>query len=334
MSLHFLDCLHQWFPLRNKHRWVLGAVSATSGSVYRKTGALMLLSDAGHQLGLLSGGCLESDLLLQARKIMALGGSKTIVYDASDEDGIAWRLGIGCGGRAEILLQSCAPENQFLQLEAVRQYLEQGDAVQYQLGVDSTWAQVKATDKCHALRIPGRQTENAGSACLQMLINPPPHLLIFGSGVDVVPVAALANTLGWRVTLIDHRLSPQKRTRFPAEITTISAAAQDLPVEILKQADAAFVAYHNLQLDAAALVALQVSSCRYLGLLGPGRRKEEVLSLAGLNGSELRIPAAGPAGLALGGDLPESVALSVLAEAHAVLFGSNAKPLSNVYFPA
>ena len=66
----------------------------------------MLLSDAGRQLGLLSGGCIESDLLLQARKVIALGKSRKVIYDASDDSNIAWRLGIGigCGGAAEILL--------------------------------------------------------------------------------------------------------------------------------------------------------------------------------------------------------------------------------------
>ena len=83
MSNHFCHLLSSWLPLKDEANWVLGAVINTRGSVYRKTGALMLLSDAGHQLGLLSGGCIESDLLLQARKVVALGKSRRVVYDAS-----------------------------------------------------------------------------------------------------------------------------------------------------------------------------------------------------------------------------------------------------------
>jgi xanthine dehydrogenase accessory factor len=65
-------------------------------------------------------------------------------------------------------------------------------------------------------------------------------------------------------------------------------------------------------------------------LLGPAKRKAEVLATAGLNEAQLRYAIAGPMGLALGGDLPESIALSVLAECHAKVFGSNALPLSEM----
>lgn len=330
MSLHFFHALQQWYPLRHQHRWVLGAVTGTCGSVYRKTGALMLLSEEGHQLGLLSGGCLESDLLLQARKLLALGGSRTIVYDANDEDGIAWRLGIGCGGRAEIVLHPCIPTTDFLQLERVLGLLQQGCAAHYRVGLAAADAEVTDAEKNLTRRVPGERRGEGEGAYLEVLINPPPHLLVLGSGIDLIPLVGLAQTLGWQVTLVDHRLSPQKSARFTgADVQTV--AAQDLSRETLQRADAALVAYHNMQLDAQAVKALQKSSCRYIGLLGPQRRRDEVLALAELDAAQLCIPVAGPAGLALGGDLPESVALSMLAEAHAVLFGSTGRPLSNVY---
>ena len=334
MSLHFLHTLQQWFPLRHQHQWVLGAVTHTSGSVYRKTGALMLLSEEGHQLGLLSGGCLENDLLLQARKLLALGGSRTIVYDAADEDGIAWRLGIGCGGRAEMVLHPCTAATEFLRLDTVLTLLQQGSAAHYRLSISSARAAVTPSEKNLALRVPGKREGEGDSAYLDVLINPPPHLLVFGSGIDLIPLVTLAETLGWQVILVDHRLSPQKRARFSSGVQVHTVAAEELPADTLQRADAAVVAYHNMQLDGLALQALQKSSCRYVGLLGPQRRRDEVLVLAGLNPMDLKVPVAGPAGLALGGDLPESVALSMLAEAHAVLFGSTGKPLSNTYLPS
>ena len=63
MSNHVNHLLAQWLPLKNKHKWVLGFIFKTEGSCYRKAGAMMLFSDAGHQLGILSGGCLESDIV-------------------------------------------------------------------------------------------------------------------------------------------------------------------------------------------------------------------------------------------------------------------------------
>lgn len=44
MSSHFIEALRQWLPLRDAHAWVLGAVIQTRGSVYRKTGALLIFA--------------------------------------------------------------------------------------------------------------------------------------------------------------------------------------------------------------------------------------------------------------------------------------------------
>lgn len=325
-SNHFVHLLSRWLPVKDQVNWVLGAVVRTRGSVYRKTGALMLLSDAGHQLGLLSGGCIESDLLLQARKVIALGKSRRIIYDATDEDNIAWRLGIGCGGAAEILLHPCNAQNQFLCLPEMLHNLMQHRACELSLQLDIPGACFRSCARDFSLRQVGSLDEGQ----LTTLINPLPHLLILGNGVDMVPLCQLALTLGWRVSLADARLSPQKRANFPAEISAFTQTVDALSDELLMQVDAVVVAHHNLALDAAALAQLQARQLLnpYIGLLGPAKRKADVLALTGLSEAQLRYPVAGPMGLALGGDLPESIALSVLAECHARLFGSSALPLS------
>ena len=86
---------------------------------------------------------------------------------------------------------------------------------------------------------------------------------------------------------------------------------------------------HNLGFDAEAVVALQSSPARYLALIGPARRRREVLQIAGLAEEQLAIPVHGPAGLDLGAELPEGVALSILAECHGALTGASAVALSD-----
>lgn len=339
MSNHFYHLLASWLPLKNEANWILGAVIHTRGSVYRKTGALMLLSDAGHQLGLLSGGCIESDLLLQARKVIALGKSRRVIYDAADDSNIAWRLGIGCGGAAEILLHPCNSQNDFLQLPSVFACLQQQHACHYQLQLEQARANFSSCPRKFSQRQHGSvQSANSISAndsdekALETLINPLPHLLILGSGVDVIPLCHLTLVLGWRVTLADHRLNAGKRANFPAGITALTQAAAELDDELFQQVDGVVIAHHNVRLDAAAVAALQKRNLinPYIGLLGPAKRKADVLAEAGLSEAQLRYSIAGPMGLALGGDLPESIALSVLAECHAHIFGSSAVPLSEM----
>ena len=89
--------------------WVLGTVFKTEGSSYRKPGAMTLISAEGAQLGLLSGGCLEADIRLNARKVMSSGLPLTIRYDGDDEDDLSYRLGIGCGGVVYVLLNLFMP---------------------------------------------------------------------------------------------------------------------------------------------------------------------------------------------------------------------------------
>ncbi|MEM1145994.1 MAG: isoquinoline 1-oxidoreductase, partial [Pseudomonadota bacterium] len=60
----------------------------------------------------------------------------------------------------------------------------------------------------------------------------------------------------------------------------------------------------------------------YCAMLGPEIRKRYVLDQAQVLESDFPCPIYGPAGLVLGGELPESVALSILSQAHAVLFGA------------
>ncbi|MDG1034995.1 MAG: XdhC family protein, partial [Luminiphilus sp.] len=93
--MQLANMLTQWRIDRDSHEWVLGTVYKTEGSSYRKPGAMSLIGSGGQQLGLLSGGCLEADIRLNARKVMATGVPVSIRYDGDDEDDLAFRLGIG-----------------------------------------------------------------------------------------------------------------------------------------------------------------------------------------------------------------------------------------------
>jgi xanthine dehydrogenase accessory factor len=87
---------------------------------------------------------------------------------------------------------------------------------------------------------------------------------------------------------------------------------------------------HNISLDAKALSALADSSIKYMALLGPTHRKHQVIAQASLNTSLTNFPIASPAGLSIGGELPESIALSILSECHAYLNKKSAESMSDV----
>ena len=70
----------------------------------------MLVSSDGTTSGMVSGGCLETDLAERARAVLREGSARTVVYDMRSPDDIVWGLGLGCDGEVRVLLERIAPE--------------------------------------------------------------------------------------------------------------------------------------------------------------------------------------------------------------------------------
>ncbi|MCK9563670.1 MAG: XdhC family protein [Bacteroidales bacterium] len=335
MSHHFLDLLRHWRADRDSRSWVLGTVYATEGPSYRKAGAMMLLDDLGQRHGLLSGGCLEADIHRHARQVMDGDLPRLVYYDGSDEDDFSFQLGIGCGGLVRILLQPVHAGNGYLDLPAVLDSLtRRGGGTYHQRVDDSQPGRAYFSPSAEGERRPltggARLHQRDDGLWLQTRVQPPLHLLVVGGGADAVPLVAMAAGLGWEVTLCDPRPANARPEYFPAARQILRCHPRELPADpLFATFDAAVSMTHNLALDAAAVSALQGSAVRYLATIGPLRRKLEILAMAGLGEGEAAVPVTGPAGLALGAELPEGVALSILAECHAVLAGGDAKPLSD-----
>ena len=84
---------------------VLATIVATSGSTYRKPGARMLMLADGNFLGLLSGGCLESDLQAHASEVRDNDAPQAIEYDMRGPDDVLFGIGAGCEGAMRILIE-------------------------------------------------------------------------------------------------------------------------------------------------------------------------------------------------------------------------------------
>jgi xanthine dehydrogenase accessory factor len=87
---------------------------------------------------------------------------------------------------------------------------------------------------------------------------------------------------------------------------------------------------HNVPLDAASLHALQNSELAYMALLGPVSRRKRVMAEAGFPDDQSCVEFAGPAGLDLGGELPEAIVISILSECHAKLHRRLATSISSI----
>lgn len=333
--------LEKWYPQRDATQWVLGTIYKTEGSCYRKAGAMMLFGGQGQQYGLLSGGCLESGIRQHAQRVMMNNRTMTVCYDANDEDDLAFQLGIGCGGVVYILLQPIAAHNQYLHLHEVYEALQLREVIYYQQRVEDT-GQAQAyclrRNQLNTQDVPSyflspqpgltqdcclidKSDSLDGTCWLISRIQPAPHILVVGGGIDAIPLVNIAHELGWETSLWDPRPANARHENFLKVSQVVDVQVDELTTFANStQVNAAVLMSHNVKLDAEALKALHVAhAMRHLALLGPISRRNKVLKTSNLSESELCVPLSGPAGLDIGGELPESIALSIIAECHAAL---------------
>ncbi|TPH16406.1 XdhC family protein [Litorilituus lipolyticus] len=324
MSNQLHSLLNAWQKQKDQCQWVLASIIKTQGSSYRKAGAMMLLNDLGKSFGLLSGGCLEADLLHHAQKCMQLAQSIEVCYDSQDESDITWQLGLGCGGIVTVLLQPITPENNYLDLDNVLNQLNKKHNCQYKIDLTDNKQQNQV--------IPAHQESmciNENKAIF-LTLKPVHHVVIFGGGLDSQPLVKMAHILGWHITLIDKRQAYARRASFKeADIILKTDYGSDLVQTELNQADAVIIMHHNVKLDAEALLSLNTCKANYIGILGPQHRTEKLITENQIILSKLSAPLANPIGLDLGGDLPESIALSILSQAHAVIENRTALALGS-----
>ena len=234
MANQLSNLLAEWYPNRDSCDWVLGTVYKTEGPCYRKAGAMMLFNSFGQQFGMLSGGCLESDIQVHARRVMQTGKPVTLCYDGSDEDDLSFQLGIGCGGTVYIMLTPVHADNGYQCLDQLREALikrESGQYIQPIPGGATSSARAEYVAKAVSSdRKPQAWIQNkTGTDYLITPVTPDPHLLVVGGGIDARPVVSMAKQLGWTVSVWDPRPANARKEFFMDADLLLRDPVESLP---------------------------------------------------------------------------------------------------------
>jgi xanthine/CO dehydrogenase XdhC/CoxF family maturation factor len=303
---------------------VLATLVTVEGSSYRRPGARLLIQHDGTRIGSISGGCLEEDVLARARAVLKTGQAEAVVYDTTSENDLIWGIGLGCHGIVRVLLER-TPARPDWALELADNF-----AARRPTSVGVTH---RAADPSRLGTRLAEANESADASDIFFeRIAPPTALVIFGAGDDAQPLTRLAKELGWHVTVADPRAAFATPARFPGADALVVAPADQLANRVGPGPDALVVVMtHHYVHDVPLLRATLSRPLVYLGLLGPKKRAEKILSDLAAEGlaitPERRTRIHAPVGLDLGADAPEQVALAILAEMQAVLAGRNAQPL-------
>ncbi|HEY9801055.1 MAG TPA: XdhC/CoxI family protein [Leptolyngbyaceae cyanobacterium] len=348
------------YSQKSGQRTALATVVQTSGSVYRRIGARMLLLEDGQMISAISGGCLEGDVFERAQSLMFDGGEPMVVrYDTTSGEDIVFGFGLGCNGVVDVLIESLNNEAPAGQMSFIQDCLQSG-----QVGAIATVFRVEGVSDVtigsrlmlkwdgkviNGITNPGiaqkietdtRYILKEKQTCIQTytltegrvdvlieVIHPLVPLLVFGSGYDVIPVVQLAKHLGWHITVIDDRPGYLRSDRFPQadQILWCESDHPDSYQHLLTPQTVAVVMTHRYLSDLAFLKTLIPSPVRYLGVLGPKRRMQKFWDDLS---AENIIPTSAqtqriynPVGLDIAAETPQEIALSIVAEIQAVIGG-------------
>lgn len=326
--------------------FALGIVFSTEGSTYSKHGTAIIISNEGEFCGLVSGGCLEDDIIIHAMQALQTNTPNVVNYDLRSEESEIWGLGAGCRGLINLLILPVTGyyldffQRIFALIESGQagsaivffelnksKYLAKGIILKSELnkiesfGMEDKIFRSIDFDGYTKSKVMSKKDKSLG---ISFEINKIPNILILGAGIDAVPVANLITEIGWKLTVADHRSSYFERKDLSEISTHFIKDKENLNTELnLREFDVVLVMTHNLEADRIYLSQMAEFNFAYLGLLGPESRKKMILENLEDKGRLLEKKLIGPVGLDIGADGPESIALAVVAEIHAKLKGIN-----------
>ncbi len=294
----------------------------------------------------MSGGCLEADIALRAADVCSSGQSVRLRYDLRADLETIWGYGAACDGIAHLLLEPLPTGKPwFATAEAIRQRRNGGAVVTMLSATGGSSAVVVDDQVVSATMQPllDAAYRTASSLMVELddersvFVDPliaPIALHLVGAGRGAEAFARIATTLGWSVSILDHRPALLESLDVSSDVQRVAVRGADGIREALLSLPrdartAVALLSHVFELDAAWLEACLQEPVGYIGLLGSRSRGAQLLERVSTNFETAGTPLAprlrqrvyAPIGLDLGGEDPASIALASIAEIEAVLHG-------------
>jgi xanthine dehydrogenase accessory factor len=292
-------------------RVAVATVVATRRSAPRPVGSKLAVSEQGELAGSVSGGCVESDVVLAAQEVLGGGEPRLVTYGITDD--MALGIGLPCGGEIDVFVEELGDE-------------ERPEVTLTVVSGEGVGERLRDTELEHAARRRGRGhvLELGERTVFADVQAPPPRLFVYGAVDTAEALCRAAKLLGWRTVVADARASFATPERIPSADELLVLWPDEALAEVQPDADTAvLVLTHDDKFDLPLVEAVLRTDAFYVGWLGSRRNQERrrgLLLERGVPEEDLdRI--AGPAGLDVGADTPAETALSMLAEILAVRAG-------------
>jgi len=292
-------------------RVAVATVVATRRSAPRPVGSKLFVSETGDLAGSVSGGCVESDVVLAAQEVLAGGPARLLTYGITDE--MAFGVGLPCGGEIDVFVEELIEaERPEVTLTVVA-----GEGVGERLHDRELEQAARRRGVSHVIQVEDRTV-------LADVLAPPPRLFVYGAVDTAEALCRAAKLLGWRTIVADARKSFATAERMPSADELLVEWPEEAMARVQPDLSTAVVVLtHDDKFDLPMIRGALAGDAFYVGWIGSRRnqeRRRELLREEGITDDELsRI--AGPSGLDIGAGTPSETAVSILAEILAVRAG-------------
>ena len=289
---------------------VVATVVATRNSAPRPVGSKLIIREDGSLEGSVSGGCIESDVVLAAHEVRETGEPRLVTYGITDD--MAFGVGLPCGGEIDVFV------------EPLRE--QEGDVVLTVIAGGGVGERLHDPDLERAALRRGRShvMQLADRTVFADVVADPPRLFVYGAVDTAEALCAAATLLGWRTVVADARPRFATAERLPSADEILVLWPEEALAHVAPDAATAIVVLtHDDKFDLPLVEGALRTDAFYVGWLGSRRNQERrrgLLRDAGIAEEDLdRV--SGPSGLDIGADSPAETALSMLAEILAVRAG-------------
>lgn len=302
---------------------VLASVVSLDGSSYRRPGVRMSVQENGKMIGAVSGGCVEKEILRQAQHVFKTNSSILMEYDG--------RYRLGCEGILYILIEPFHLSNTFF------------DAFEKQCSSRKSFLINSYFSKETSERSQGSTCFHFGDQELSVsklkpekklnlfsqTIKPGLKLIIIGCEHDAVQLCKYGSATGWEVEIVAPIDELKTIDDFPGAANYYGINEKEFSTISIDSQTAVVIMSHSYVRDLKYLSELLGKDVNYIGLLGPSKRREKLLNdlieKNDLISEDFFDKIYGPAGINIGAETPQEIAISILGEILSVI--RNQKPI-------
>jgi xanthine dehydrogenase accessory factor len=251
---------------REERPW-LCTIVRTFGSSPRPVGSMLAVLEAGEQVGTVSGGCIEEDLLERIGAGEFSGESpKLVEYGVSAQENE--RLGLPCGGKLVLLIEQLNTGDSSW-ITAALAAIGQRQCMERHLDLDTGITQIRAVAHFTSLAL--------SSTRLRHCFGPRMRMLLIGAGQLAQSLSELALAMDYEVIVSDPRQNILDQWKGP-QLELLQGMPDDIVRKHASDRHCVIITLtHDPRIDDMALMEALCTDAWYVGALGSPRTTQKRL---------------------------------------------------------